>query len=108
MCKIADGLDSRDMFQFPEMMWGLGFEMDAYESFEEYRKKSKRLLKPAHSERERKRNILYLVEHADRQIVGNDLFSVWRDYTHWSYGRDHDDVDFLRRIVRILEDQFET
>ncbi len=105
-CMIMDGLDFWDSFGFPEMMWGLGYEMDSGESFEEYRKKSKLPLKPAHSVREERRNILYLLEHADRQIVGNYLFSVWRYYTHWSNGWDHHDVDFIRRIVRILESKY--
>ena len=108
MCMIVDGLDSWDMFQFPEKMWGLGFEMDACNSFEEYRQKSKLPLKPAHTKREERRNILYLLEHANRQIVGNYLFSMWRYYTHWSCGWDHYDVDFLRRIVRILEKKYES
>jgi len=106
MCMVMDGLDFWDTFHFPEMMWGLGYEMDSCNRFEEYRKKSKLPLKPAHSEREKKRNILYLLEHADRQIVGNYLFSMWRYYTHWSYYYDYYDVDFLRRIVRILEDKY--
>ena len=104
LCMITDDLDFWD--GFPEMMGGLGFEMDACNSFEEYRKKSKLKLNQATSERENKRNILYLLEHADRQIVGNYLFSMWRYYTHWSYGYDHYDVDFLRRIIRILEDKY--
>lgn len=106
MCMIVDGLDCWDMFQFPNLMWGLGFEMDACNSFEEYRKNIKLPLKPAHSKRDERRNILYLLEHADRQIVGNYLFSMWRYYMHWSWGWDHYDVDFLRRIVLILEDKY--
>ena len=105
-CYIVDNFEFWEIF--PEKMWGLGYEMDACNSFEEYRKKSKLPLKPAHSEREQRRNILYLLEHAERQIVGNYLFSMWRYYTHWSYGWNHHDVDFMRRIVRILEEKYKT
>ena len=101
---ITDALDFWD--EFPEKMWGLGFEMDCCNSFEEYRKNSKLKLKEPHSKREEYKNILYLLEHADRQIVGNYLFSEWRYFTHWSYGWDHYDVDFLRRIIRILETKY--
>ncbi len=107
MCKIMDGLDSWDMFSFPDLMWGLGYKMDCCNSFEKYRNHSTLPLKPEHSRRDRFRNILYLLEHADRRIVGNYLFSMWRYYTHWSYGWDHYDVDFLRRIVRILEEKYD-
>lgn len=93
--------------EFPEIMWGLGYEMDIYKSYEEYREQSQLKLKPAHSEREKRRNILYLLEHADRQIVGNYLFSTWRFYTHWSYGYNDYDVDFIRRIMKILEAKYE-
>ena len=89
--------------QFPDLMWGLGYEMDACNSFEEYRQKSKLKVKPASSDREERRNVLYLLEHADRQIVGNYLFSMWRYYTHWAMGYDDFATDFLRRIIAILE-----
>ncbi len=101
---ITDALDFWD--GFPELMWGLGFEMDCCHSFEEYRKSTKLNLKQSHSMRDEYRNILYLLEQADRQIVGNYLFSEWRYFTHWSYGWDHYDVDFLRRIIRILESKY--
>jgi len=105
LCEITDALDFWD--GFPEMMWGLGFKMDCCKSFEEYKKQSKLKLKPAHSRRDGFRNDLYLLEHADRTIVGNYLFSMWRRYTHWDYRYDHYDVDFLRRIISILEKKFE-
>ena len=104
-CKIIDALDFWD--DFPDLMWGLGFEMDACNSFEEYAKKVKLKKNLKAWAREGKRNILYVLEHAPRQIVGNYLFSMWRYYTHWSDGYDHYDVDFLRRIIRILEEKFE-
>lgn len=91
---------------FPDLMWGLGFKMDCEHSFDEYRKNSTLKLKEAHSERERKHNILYLLEHADLQIVGNYLFSHWRYYTHWAYSYDEYDVDFLKRIIAILKAKY--
>ena len=88
---------------FPETMWGLGYEMDCCNSFEEYVANSSIELKPATTEREQKRNKLYLLEHAERQIVGNYLFSEWRRLTHWEDSYDQYDVDYLRRIITILE-----
>lgn len=63
---------------FPDLMRSLGYEMDCCRSFNAYREQSKLRLKKADSERQEKRNILYLLEHAERQIVGNYLFSQWR------------------------------
>lgn len=91
---------------FPELMWGLGFEMDCGESFREYRDNSTLALKEAHNEREEKRNVLFLLEHADLQLVGNYLFSEWRYYSHWALRYDEYDVDFLRRIIAILETKY--
>ena len=52
--------DNLDKWQgFPELMTSMAFEMDCEHSFEDYRKNSSLKLKPAHSERDRKRNILY-------------------------------------------------
>lgn len=103
--KVEDNYDRWD--RLPDLLWGLGFEMDAYNSFREYEKQSTLKLKPAGSKREERRNILYLLEHADRQIVGNYLFSTWRDYTHWCipYGDEYA-TDFLRRIIAILESKY--
>ena len=92
---------------FSELMLALGFQMDCCHSFDEYQTNCGLVLKEASSERDRKRNILYILEHADRQIVGNYLFSMWRYYTHWSYGYNFYDVDFLRRIIAILKTKYE-
>lgn len=102
--KVEKNLDLWD--GFPELMWAMGYEMDCENSFNEYRGKSNLKLNEAHSEREEKRNILYLLEHADRQIVGNYLFSHWRYYTHWAYGYNGYDIDFLCRIIDILEKKY--
>ena len=102
--KGIDNLDDWD--DFPDAMWGLGYEMDSGESFVNYKDTSGLKVKEAKTERENKRNELYFLEHADRQIVGNFLFSYWRYLTHWAYSYDEYDVDFLKRIIKILEDKY--
>ena len=100
--------DRLDMWlAFPGIMWALGYEMDGGKSFEEYRKHAGLNLKEPHSEREGKRNTLYLLEHAERQIVGNFLFSEWRYWTHWAMaGPSEYDMDFIRRVIGILEGKY--
>ncbi len=102
--KENNNLDAWD--GFPDLMWGLGYEMDCEESFNEYLKHCGLKFKHAKNEREHKRNLLYALEHADRQIVGNELFSYWRYLTHWAYLYTEYDVDFLKRIIGILEDKY--
>ncbi len=105
--KNEPNLDNWIDLNFPELMWGLGYEMDCGESFAEYIKNSPLKVASATTEREEKRNYLYYLEHANRQIVGNYLFSEWRYFTHWSMsGYTEYDVDFLMRIVKILEDKY--
>ena len=104
--KSEEILDRWD--HFSEIMWGLGYDLDYFESFEKYRKQSKLNIKEPHSEREERRNTLYLLEHADRQIVGNYLFSKWRSYTRMDYYTcDEYGLDFLRRVIAILESKYE-
>ena len=93
---------------FPDLMWSLGFVMDCCHSFEEYQSTCGLSVKQAHTERKRKRNVLYVLEHANRQIVGNFLFSEWRYFTHWAYEYTDYDVDFLHRIIVILKMKFES
>lgn len=69
---------------FPEFMEQLGFVMDMGESFKSYSADCGLHMKKPATPREEKRNNLYLLEHADRQIVGNYLFSYWRYLTHWA------------------------
>lgn len=91
---------------FPETMRTLGFEMDCGKSFREYQDTCGLTVKPATNDREEKRNTLYLLEHADRQTIGNYLFSQWRYLTHWSYGYTEYDVDFLKRVLTLLESKY--
>lgn len=105
--KNETNLDKWTDLEFPDLMLDLGYEMDSGESFDEYIKSSPFKVKPANTEREEKRNNLYYLEHADRQIVGNYLFSHWRYLTHWSMsGYTLYDVDYLLRIIKILEDKY--
>lgn len=91
---------------FPETMWSLGYEMDCGNSYDAFLQNCGLNLKEAHSERQKKRNTLYVLEHAERQIVGNYLFSYWRYLTHWSMGWSKYDVDFLQRMIKILEETY--
>lgn len=102
--KHEDNVDNWYDLHFPEIMWGLGFEMDREESFFNYAVNCGLSVKKPNNERERKRNDLYILEHAPRQIVGNYLFSYFRYLTHWAYcSHDPYDLDYLRRIITILE-----
>ena len=91
---------------FPNLMWGLGYEMDCGESFERFIDGCGLELSIPTTGREKRKNELFLLEHADRQVVGNYLFSHWRYLTHWSYGYDEYDVDFIKRIIKILEEKY--
>lgn len=103
--KESNHLDS--WMDFPDLMWGLGFEMDCGESYHEFLKGCGLNLKEPKSDRDEKRNLLYVLEHADRQIVGNQLFSYWRYLTHWSLsGYTEYDVDCIKRIIKILEEKY--
>lgn len=91
---------------FPETMWGLGYEMDCGKSYDAFLQNCGLSLKEAQNERQLKRNTLHVLEHAGRQIIGNYLFSYWRYLTHWSMGWSKYDVDFLHRIITILKQTY--
>lgn len=89
---------------FDETMWGLGYDMDCHESFKKFIEETPLKVKEPTSDRERRRNMLYYLEHAPRQVIGNCLFSEWRYLTHWSMaGYTEYDVDLLCRIINLLE-----
>lgn len=90
---------------FPEIMGDLGYEMDCCKSFEDYCKHRNVNISSTASGREERKYILYMLENADRQIVGNYLFSIWRYYTHWA-SQDEYGADYVCRIIRILEDKY--
>ena len=106
--KYKDNDDLDSWMDFPDLMWGLGFDINFEVPFEEYVKTLNIKIKEPKNERENKRNILYILEHSDRQIVGNYLFAYWRFLTHWTfYGYTDYDVDFIKRIIKILEDSYQ-
>lgn len=88
--------------QFPEVMWDMGFEMDYEHGFEEYYKKYEHILKDTTSVRQKRKNYLYALEHADIQTVGNYLLSHWRYLTHWAQGSDDYEEAYLQRVLRML------
>lgn len=88
---------------FPKIMSAFGFEMDCDHSFDSHKSNCGLQLKKASNERERRKNDLYVLEHAERQIVGNHLFSQWRYYTHWNMAPVNKyDIDYLHRVIDIL------
>lgn len=101
--KKDDNLES--WLDFPDIMWGLGFDIDAKEPYDIAKELGLKLKEPK-SEREKKRNILYILEHAERQVVGDYLFAYWRYLTHWCYGYDQYEVNFVKRIITILETKY--
>ncbi len=104
--KVNSDLDAWE--GFPELMWGLDFEMDGLKSYSEFLEKSGLKLKEPTNAREVKRNYLYVLERADQNVIGNFLFSEWRYLTHWSFGiYDKYDVDFLDKIITLLEMTYE-
>ena len=99
--KTHESLDSWEWF--PEIMQALGFKMDRDHGFNAYKANCDLQLAPANSQRDQRRNDLFVLGHADRQIVGNHLFSQWRYFTHWDMGTaDEYSMDYLRRVIDIL------
>lgn len=89
---------------FPDLMWGLGYQMDGGESFNRFRHHSTLKLIPAKNKRQERRNNLYLLEHADTQIIGNYLFSYWRYLSRGDWVvYDEYAVDYLYRIIKLLD-----
>lgn len=91
---------------FANTMWNLGFDMDCYESFNKYVSTSNIKTSKPDSLRKEKQNTLYYLEHANKQIIGNYLFSYWRYLTHWAMKYNEYDYDFLVRIITILESKY--
>lgn len=87
---------------FPEMMWALGFKMDCYTSgpvieYDPYGN--------GHSHKEHQDLILAELQKQPTRIVGNYIFSRYRDLTHWSdYGYPEEQGHyFFERAFPILE-----
>lgn len=65
---------------FPELMWGLGFEMDGYESYRELFPDPQKKDLP---QKEIEDIILQNLSTCSIQVVGNYIFSRFRELTHW-------------------------
>ena len=101
-------VDRWDDEGFVHIMDAFGYEMDSKHSFNDYITHSALTVKESKNGREQKRNDLYYLEHAPRQIVGNYLLSHWRYLTHWTLGYDNEyEHDFLCRIIAILEEKYD-
>ena len=88
---------------FPELMWGLGFEMDCYESAPKF----DLLHRHKHTEKEIQDQLLQHMQNWDTQEVGNYIFSRYRELTHWSdYGYPEERAGyFFKRAFIILQEK---
>ena len=93
------------VYQFPNLMWGLGYDIAVEDPYIQADKIGLKI-KPSSNERQNKKNILYILENSERQYVGNYLFNYWRWLTHWTYYYDEYEVDFVMRIIKILENKY--
>ena len=89
---------------FPDLMWGLGFEMDCYSSYNA-------LFQPADShlpQTEIEDIILSNLSACPLQVVGNYIFSRFRELTHWcDYGYPSERVTyFFPRAFEILNKKY--
>ena len=91
---------------FPELMWGLGFEMDCYHSYQELFPNSQRRDLP---QKEIEDVILQNLSTCSIQVVGNYIFSRFRELTHWcDYGYPPECADyFFPKAFSILIGKFE-
>lgn len=90
---------------FPETMKELGFKMDCYKSYEKLfagQMTYRRL-----PEQEEQDVILANLEKSDVQIVGNYIFSRWRELTHWDESdySGYDSAYFFPKAFKILADK---
>jgi ADP-ribosylglycohydrolase len=88
--------------EFPSLMWGLGFEMDCYASFKELYPNA---ACDERAPRKREDRILDKLAQSDVQVVGNYIFSRFRELTHWSdYGYEPEKAEyFFPKAFEILE-----
>lgn len=89
----------------PDIMWGLGFEMDCYNSYYEIYPE---LWEYHLTQKEEDDIILNNLAASSIQIAGNYIFSRFRYLTHWSYGYNTaDEAYFFSKAFAILEEKFE-
>ena len=87
---------------FSEFMWDLGFEMDCYRSapFEFYRQNEE-------TEKQAQDRLLESMKSWSTQLVGNYVFSRYRDLTHWcDYGYPEEQGPyFFQKAFPILQEK---
>lgn len=82
---------------FLETMQKNGFIMDCYESYVQL------FDNKLGEEKEERQAVIKNLKTADRQIVGNFIFSHWRYLTHWSYGYDEKkEREYFKELFEIL------
>ena len=91
---------------FPELMWGLGFKMDCYESYLMLYPNNP---SPNLSQKEIEDIILDNLNKCDISIVGNYIFSRFRELAHWcDYGYPEERANyFFPKAFEILISKFE-
>jgi len=91
---------------FPEVMWGLGFEMDSFNGFME---KNPRFVSTNLEDINVKKQILEVLKESDVSIVGSFLFSFFRQKTHWDYtsALTPEEEQFVLIVFSILEYKLE-
>jgi|GEM_PF-6125136 len=91
---------------FPELMWGLGFEMDCYKSYQELFPNHQRWDLP---QKEIEDIILQNLSTCSIQVVGNYIFSRYRELNHWcDYGYPPERAEyFFPKAFSILIEKFE-
>lgn len=96
---------------FAELMWGLGFEMDCYKSYEDKFGDRAYLSKigTGLTDEELQDHILANLEQSELQIVGNYVFSRFRYLTHWcDYGYEPAECGyFFERAFKMLEEKLD-
>ena len=94
--------------RFPEIMWGLGYDLAETDCIDKVIAKYHLNLKSPTNKREEYKNILYVLEHSDQKTRGDMLFSYWRYFSHWSMnGYDEYDADLCQRLLILLEDTYD-
>lgn len=88
---------------FPDIMWGLGFEMDSEVSFFKYVEEQQKKPLSHMKEEEEKAWRIQTLKEAPLDIVGNQVFSEWRYYTYWAGYIEESDHVFVHEILLVLE-----
>jgi len=94
--------DTKWRIPFAELMWGLGFEMDCYQSF---LASNPKFISKTLSDEYVMNDIINVLENSDKHIVGNFLFSFFRQRTHGDYTTElsEKEVSFVEHLFEILD-----